>query len=77
MSSRPDQLAGALVVRMKHDFVLLADRSRLELLFDRPNVEAKVRGGGGWLRHSRTHDPRAWRSNKLDLYVRDEWLPNL
>jgi hypothetical protein len=68
---------GALVVRMKHDLVLLADRSRLELLFDLPNVEMKVLDGGGWLRHSRTHDPRAWRGNKLDLYVRDEWLPKL
>jgi hypothetical protein len=73
----PDNYAGALVVRMKHDLVLLADRSRLELLLDFPNVESKILDGGGWLRHSRTHDPRAWRSNALDLYIRDEWLPKL
>jgi hypothetical protein len=62
---------------MKHDLVLLADRSRPELLLGLPNVEQKIIPGQGWFRHSGTHEPRAWRSTGLDAYVRDQWLPKL
>jgi hypothetical protein len=73
----PANYSGALLVRMKHDLVLLADRSRPELLLGLQGVKERVLERDGWLGHAGTHQPRTWRKNGLDAYVRDEWLPTL
>jgi pimeloyl-ACP methyl ester carboxylesterase len=69
--------AGALVVRMEHDLVLLADGSRPELLWRLPRVKEWIVPGSHFTRHGATHEASTWQSNGLDTYVRDRWLPSL
>jgi pimeloyl-ACP methyl ester carboxylesterase len=66
-----------LTIRMRFDLVLLADRSRPDLLARKPRVEERIVPRDGWLGHAATHDPDVWRANGLGEYIRDEWLPSL
>jgi hypothetical protein len=65
----------ALVVDTWLDLVLLADRSKLELLLSQPTVDHRRVGHRGLTGHGGSHNPRVWRRAGLDSYVRDTWLP--
>lgn len=73
----PAYFRGALVVRMKHDLVLLADRSNIGPLLRLTNVDERVLPRRSLLGHAGTHDPRVWTESGLDAFVRDQWLPSL
>jgi hypothetical protein len=67
----------ALVVRMKHDLVLLADRSDIGLLWGYPQVDHKILKRRGLSGHSATHDRDVWDRERLDEFVRDVWIPSI
>jgi pimeloyl-ACP methyl ester carboxylesterase len=66
-----------LVARMPLDLVLLVDRSKPQLLRDMPRVIERKVPRHGRSGHFGTHDPAVWRANRLEEYVRDEWLKTL
>jgi hypothetical protein len=73
----PEYYEQILTVRMNFDLVLLADRSRPELLTRLPRVEERVIPRRGLVGHAATHDPDVWRAERLGDYVRESWLPLL
>ena len=73
----PDFYEGILTVRMPLDLVLLADRSKPQLLRELPRVTERILPRRGKTGHSETHDPTIWAANRLDEFVRDEWLVSL
>jgi pimeloyl-ACP methyl ester carboxylesterase len=73
----PDFYEGILLVRMPLDLVLLADRSKPQLLRELPRVTERILPRRGKTGHFETHDPTTWTANRLDEFVRDEWLVSL
>jgi pimeloyl-ACP methyl ester carboxylesterase len=73
----PDFYEGILLVRMPLDLVLLADRSKPALLHELPRVTERILPRRGKTGHFETHDPAIWTANRLDEFVRDEWLVSL
>lgn len=73
----PDFYEGILLVRTHLDLVLLADRSKPQLLLELPRVTERILPRRGKTGHSETHDPPTWTANRLDEFVRDEWLVSL
>jgi pimeloyl-ACP methyl ester carboxylesterase len=73
----PDFYEGILLVRMRLDLVLLADRSKPQLLRELPRVTERILPRRGKTGHFETHDPTTWAANSLDEFVRDEWLVSL
>jgi Alpha/beta hydrolase family len=73
----PNYYGRALLATTRFDLVLVSDRSHYRLLSGMPRVDLRRIRRTGLTGHPTTHSPRAWRRNKLDQYVRDDWLPRL